>query len=334
MLEDGAFLGKSSLKGSPVRKFPPEYVIKSPPHVTNCKDDSEEPNHKMECSAENAVGKTSLSFVKSASQSLNYGPYMGNSQPVGTTDNTMGPWCFHQSPGPQWLVPVMSPSEGLVYKPMPYPGPELMGTVSGGYGPFGSAPMTCNFMNSAYGIPSPHHQGIGVLPGSSPVGHMYFPPYGMPVINPAMSVSTVEQVNPFVGPVPQSQTEPVSGGGVNSSMEQQSSCNVPTQKNASVPQGRKFHASKSSDLQGSTDISPAERVKGVVVHNSVEGPDPHPPFPVAPVVLEGATQSQDAIANQPTRAIKVVPHNRRSATESAARIFRFIQEERKQYDSV
>jgi EARLY FLOWERING 3 protein len=30
--------------------------------------------------------------------------------------------------------------------------------------------------------------------------------------------------------------------------------------------------------------------------------------------------------------IKVVPHNRRSATESAARIFQSIQEERKQYD--
>jgi EARLY FLOWERING 3 protein len=35
---------------------------------------------------------------------------------------------------------------------------------------------------------------------------------------------------------------------------------------------------------------------------------------------------------QQARVIKVVPHNRRSATESAARIFQSIQEERKQYD--
>ncbi|XP_022714527.1 uncharacterized protein LOC111274157 [Durio zibethinus] len=35
---------------------------------------------------------------------------------------------------------------------------------------------------------------------------------------------------------------------------------------------------------------------------------------------------------QRTRVIKVVPHNPRLATESAARIFRSIQEERKQYD--
>lgn len=32
-----------------------------------------------------------------------------------------GPWCFPPPPGNQWLIPVRSPSEGLVYKP--YPGP-------------------------------------------------------------------------------------------------------------------------------------------------------------------------------------------------------------------
>ena len=37
---------------------------------------------------------------------------------------------------------------------------------------------------------------------------------------------------------------------------------------------------------------------------------------------------------QQTQVIKVVPHNRKSATESAARIFQSIQEERKQHDLV
>ncbi|PKI72512.1 hypothetical protein CRG98_007115 [Punica granatum] len=38
------------------------------------------------------------------------------------------------------------------------------------------------------------------------------------------------------------------------------------------------------------------------------------------------------VSQQPTRAIKVVPHNRRSATKSAARIFRSIQEERRLHE--
>jgi EARLY FLOWERING 3 protein len=337
LLENGAFLGKSSLKGSPAKKLPSNYVVKPPAHVPKRKDDSEKPNHKMECSAENAVGKTSLSAVKNGSQPSNYGPYVGNSQPAPVaTDSKMGPWYFNQSPGHQWLIPVMSPSEGLVYKPYPGPGgPGFMGTACGGYGPFSPAPLTGNFMNPAYGVvPSPHHQGIGVVPGTTPVDHTYYPPYGMQVMNPSMSGS-VQQVNQFAGPGSHGQSGQsgqLSGGGTNPILQHQSSCNVPNQRSGAVSQAVKFQASKDSEFQGSTASSPSERTQGVDTdHHTADGRDVLSLFPMAAVVPEAAPQPRET--DQPTRVIKVVPHNPRSATESAARIFQSIQEERKQYDS-
>lgn len=323
MLEDSAFLGKPSLKGPSTKKLPPEYVVKPLPLIVNRKDDSEKPNHKMECYAENAVVKTSLSSVKNSSQPSHYGGYFGNPLPAPVTgDNKMGPWCFHQSPGHQWLVPVMSPSEGLVYKP--YPGPGFMGTVCGGYGPFSSTPVSGNFMNPAYGVAASHHQGIA---GTPPVGHTYFPPYGVPVANPTMPTSAVEQTNCNPGPGLQNQNGQISGAGANFNMQQQASCNVPTQKN--VSQGMRFKASKGSELQGSTASSPGERVQGVGKRLNAEGRDALELFPSVPVVQKEASQPHGI--DLPSRVIKVVPHNPRSATESAARIFQSIQEERKQY---
>lgn len=324
MLEDGAFLGKSSLKGSLSKKLPSQYVVKPLPQIVNRKNDSEKTSHKMECSAENAVVKTSLSSVKNGSQPSNYGQYFENPQPAPvTTDNKMGPWCFHQSPGQQWLVPVMSPSEGLVYKP--YPGPGFMGGVCG---PFNSTPVSGNFMSSVYGVPASYHQGMGVLPDTSPVGPTYFPPYGMPVVNPAMSGSAVEQMNEFPGPGSHNQNGQLSEAGANFNMQQQTSCNVPTQKN--VSQHMRFQASEGSELQGSTASSPRERA--VERHSNAERRDNLQLFPTAPPAQEGASQPHGT--DLPTRVIRVVPHNPRSATESAARIFQSIQKERKQFDSV
>ncbi|XP_059454927.1 protein EARLY FLOWERING 3-like [Corylus avellana] len=332
LLEDGTFLGKASLTVTPAKKLPLKYVLKPPSHIVKGKDNSENPNHKMEFSAENAVGKTCLSSVKNGSQPSNYGPYPGHLQPATmATGNNMGPWSFHQSPGHQWLIPVVSPSEGLIYKP--YPGPGYMGTVCGGAGPFSPAPLTGNFMNPAYGVPaSPHHQGIGNLPGTTPLGHSYLPLYGMPVMNPAMSGSVVEQVSQFTGTVAHDQSQ-FSGGRTNSNTPHPSSCNVPNQKHGAISQVAKFQASKDSELQGSTASSPCERSRGVGTGYSSEGRDALPLFPRDPVVPEAASQPRET-ADRPTRVIKVVPHNPRSATESAARIFQSIQEERKQHDSV
>ncbi|EOY29846.1 Hydroxyproline-rich glycoprotein family protein, putative [Theobroma cacao] len=330
LLEDTAYLSKPSFQGSPAKKLPPEFIVKPLPH-TKCKDDTEKPSHKMECSAENAVGRTSLSSVKNGSQPSNYGPFLGNPPPAPVNgDNKMNPWCFHQMPGHQWLVPVMSPSEGLIYKP--YTGPGFMGSICGGCGPFGQTPMTGNFMTSAYGVAAPPHQGIGVLPGAPPVGHSYFPPYGMPVMNPAVSGSAVEQMNQFAGPGSYAHNGQFSGGGANFNMQHQNSCNLPSEKNGAISHVMKFQASKDTELQGSTASSPGERVQRDGTRSAAEGKNALPLFRTAPTILEGAPQPHDS--EQTTRVIRVVPHNPRSATESAARIFQSIQEERKQYDSV
>ncbi|KAK0570518.1 hypothetical protein LWI29_002591 [Acer saccharum] len=333
LLEDSAYLGKASLKASPTKKFTSEYVVKPLPHIVKRKDDSEKPKHNLECSAENAVGKTSLSSVKNGSQPSNYGSYLANPPAASAaSDSRMAPWYFHQSPGHQWLVPIMSPSEGLIYKP--YPGPGFMGgACGGGCGPFGPTPMTGNFMHPAYGMPTPHtHQDYGVMPDSHPVGHSYFPPYGMPVMNQSVSGSAAEQKNQSAGPGSLGQNGHLSDGGANFNMQHESSCNVPPQKNGAVPQAMQFQASKDMDVQGSTASSPSERLQLNETGATAEGQDAQPLYSMASVPPEGAPQAQDT--EQPTRVIRVVPHNPRSATESVARIFRSIQEERKQYDSI
>lgn len=332
MVDESAYLGKPSLKSSPAKKLPLEYVVKPPPNMVMHKDDYERASHQLECSAENAVGKTHLPSVKNGNPPSNYGPYIGNPPPApAPTDSKMGPWCYPQPPGHQWLVPVMSPSEGLVYKP--YPGPGFMSTVCGGCGPMGPAPMTGSFINPAYGVPSSHHhQGIGVHPGTPPIGHGYFPPYGMSVMNhPTISGSAVEQMNRFAGHGSLSQSGQLSGGGASFNMQHQNSCNVPTPKRA-IPQGVKFPMSKDSEFQGSTASSPSEREQQVGTGDTAEGRDPLPLFPMAPAAIP-AGDPQPNGTDQPTRVIRVVPHNPRSATESAARIFQSIQDERKQLDS-
>ncbi|KAL6980075.1 Protein EARLY FLOWERING [Sarracenia purpurea var. burkii] len=343
LLEDSAYMG-SPLKVTPTKNLPLEYIVKPSPHLLKHKDDSKNPNHKHECSAENAVGKTSLSSVQNVSQPSNYSPFSGKplSAPV-ITDAQYNP-CFHQPPGHQWLVPVMSPSEGLIYKP--YPGHGFLGPVGpvcGGCGPPGSNPMMGGFINPGYGVPASHHPYPGI--GVPPVGHSYFPPYGMPVFNPLIAGLSGEQANSFSG---LGQPGQLLGGGVNFNVQQQSSCNLPpTQKHASIPKQQNSSnlptekkgrlvpnvvkpqvGSKENEMQGSTASSPGERAPGFgVVGPATEGRNPLPLFPISP---EGDSQLHDA--DQPARVIKVVPHNARSATESAARIFQSIQDERKQYD--
>ncbi|KAL5558745.1 hypothetical protein UlMin_034956 [Ulmus minor] len=335
LLEESAFLGKSSLKASTAKKLMPEFVLK-PVAVASCKDDSEKANNKMEHSAENGIAKTSFSSVKQGSQSYNYGQFVGNPPPaMMPTENNMGPWGFPQQPGHQWLIPVMSPSEGLIYKP--YLGPQATGSACGGYGSFGSTPVAGSFSNSSYGMPTSHHHhhhhhhhGMGGFPGNPLAGNAYFPPYGMP--GPNISGSDVEQPNQLPGPGSHSQPVQPPGGGVNSNTEQQSSCNGSTQNKGAVSQPRNSQT-KGSELQGSTASSPGERAKGIGNSqtkglNADKGRDPLPLSTAA----EGASQSHET--GKSARVIRVVPHNARSATESAARIFRSIQEERKQFDSI
>ncbi|KAE8669080.1 Detected protein of unknown function [Hibiscus syriacus] len=323
LLEGVAYLGKPSLNDSSAKKLPPELIVKPLPQNKR-KDDTEKLSRKMECSAENVVGWTSLSSVKNGSQPSNYGPFLGN-PPLSAAngDNKMNPWCFNQMLEQQWLVPVMSPSEGLIYKPYPVPG-LLMGSVCGGCGPYGQTPMIGNFMASAYGGQAPPHQGHGILPGAPLSGHSYFPPYGMPVMNPALSGSAMEQMNQFSVPGSHAPSGQVSASGANFYVQHQNSCNMPSKNNT------KFQASKDTEQERCTASSPGERAEKNRTGSTAEGKNAPPLLPTGQAIQDGALQPRDT--DRRTRVIRVVPHNPRSATESVARIFQSIQRERKLCD--
>ncbi|KAJ1442761.1 protein EARLY FLOWERING 3-like [Sesbania bispinosa] len=314
LLEDGAFIGKIPLKRSTPKNLSLEVVVEPQPQNLKRKDDSEKVNHKMECSAENAVGKTSFLSQNNGNHLSNYNPFSGNP---------------HQAPGHQLLIPFMSPTEGLVYKP--YPGPGFTGAMYGGCGPYGQGPLDGTFMNPSYVVPA-FHQMIGVSPFIPPGSHAYFPPHGVPATNQSASGSAVEQVNQFSAQGSHGQNGHSSVEGANFNTHKQSSCNLPVKRNGAILHATKFQASKESELQGITVSSPSEMAQGIRTRKIAEARDAHSPSHMVPLVSEGVLKSLET--RQQTQVIKVVPHNRRSATESAARIFKSIQEERKQYDFV
>ncbi|KAL3498539.1 hypothetical protein ACH5RR_041271 [Cinchona calisaya] len=328
LLEGSTYLGKP-IKGSSPKKLPIEYIVKAIPNVPKQENDLEKPNHTIECSAENTVGKASLSSVQNGSQLPSYRPLSGNSPATAaTSDHTSGSWRFHQPQGHQWLIPVLSPSEGLVYKP--YPGPGFMAPGCGGCGPPGSTPMMGNFLTPTYGIPAPHHyQGMGVSPFAAPAGPQgYFHPYGMPFLNQGITGSVGDQMNHFAASGLHGQPPRLGA------IQHQNSSNVPSHKSGTIPDVMHLHASRESELQISTASSPSERVPVSGRGNPPEQSNVLPLFPTIPVVdaLSSHTQPQDV--EHPAHVIKVVPHNGRLATESVARIFQSIQDERKHYDSV
>lgn len=301
------------VKDSSAKRLPQDSIVRDGHNVSKQRKDFVKPNISMECSAENTVGKASVSSVQNNSQPSSYGPFSGYTI---TNDSTMGPWSFNQPSGHQWLIPVMTPSEGLVYKP--YPGPGVTSSIYGGYGLPGSTP--------SYGIPAPPPQYQGIrMPFAPPAGHTYFPSYGMPVMNPTISSSAVDQSSQFVAQGLQSQ---LSGGGANFYIQRQNSSNMPSNKNETVPDG-KSHSPIDAEMQASTASSPSGTANKIIVDDARERRNVLPLFPTSPATKNPDVSSQ----SQAPRVIKVVPRNARSATESAARIFQSIQEERKQYDS-
>ncbi|TMW94927.1 hypothetical protein EJD97_009599 [Solanum chilense] len=315
------------VKDSSTKRLLLEYIPRDGHNVSKQKKDFEKPNISMECSAENTVGKGSFSSVQNNSQSASYSLFSGH--PI-TNDSTMGgPWSFNQPSGHQWLIPVMTPSEGLVYKP--YLGPGVTSSICGGYGPPGSTPIIGNHSAPSYGIPASHHQYQGVrMPFTPPAGHNYFPSYGIPATNPAISSSAVDQSSLFVAQGLQGQ---LSGGGANFSVQRQNSSNMPSNNNGTSPEV-KSHPCRDAEMQASTASSPSGTANKITVDNATERRNVLPLFPTSPATKNLDISSQPQLPSHHARVIKVVPRNARSATESAARIFQSIQEERKQYDSV
>ncbi|KAG1335375.1 protein HEADING DATE 3B [Cocos nucifera] len=310
----------NSMLELPTKNLPAESNIELQP-LTELKDNIQEQNQNTKCPTEKKGVHPSPSpdggLSKKLDQLPSNEPCSGKPPAVAVApDNRPGPWCF-QPPANQWLVPVMSPTEGLIYKPYSGFCPPSAGFVAPTYG--GCGPMQLqvvgDFMNQAYVVPATQQQLNMGTPFRSPgVALNHFPaPYGLPVVNPMIPTSVVEQVSPMTRPMEQTE------------QHSQSSCNMLNLKNETFGGcSWKLNAYKDRELQGSTASSPCERVQG-------EGRDALG-HPVAPPT-EGSRQLlQSNESDHQTHVIKVVPHNASSATESAARIFRSIQEERQQLD--
>ncbi|KAG6389415.1 hypothetical protein SASPL_150883 [Salvia splendens] len=113
---------------------------KKQPLDWNEKGNSDNPRHKKERSAENSLEKVPFSAAQNEK-------------------------------GHQWLIPVMSPSEALVYKPYPAPGFPGQGCASG------PNPVPGGFLPPAFGLPTAMPQY------PFPSLHPYFP-YGKPMMSP------------------------------------------------------------------------------------------------------------------------------------------------------
>ncbi|KAJ4897723.1 hydroxyproline-rich glycoprotein family protein [Raphanus sativus] len=173
-------------------------------------------------------------------------------------------------PGNQWLVPVMSPSEGLVYKP--YTGP-------------------CPPPSSAFMVPFCGQDSLNTTTFRFPVS---------------------TQLSNNYCPSPNART--------NSFGQLEGWSNTSSHMTQAIPFSlKKSQESNDSDVHGSTASSPPEKHKLDVL----------PLFPTEPTHHTDEYQQKQ----QPMgRAIKAIPHNSTSASESAARIFRSIQEERRDSD--
>ncbi|XP_073110823.1 protein HEADING DATE 3B isoform X2 [Elaeis guineensis] len=310
----------NSMLELPTKNLPAESNVELQP-LTEQKDNVQEQNQNIKCPTEKRGVHPSPSpdggLSKELDQLPSSEPCSGKPPAVPVApDNSPGPWCF-QPPANQWLVPVMSPTEGLIYKPYSGfcpPSAGFMAPIYGGCGPM-QLQVGGDFMNQAYGVPATHQQLNMGTPFRSPgVALNYFPaPYGLPVVNPVIPTSVVEQVSPLTRPMEQTE------------QHSQSSCNMLNLKNEAFGGcSWKLNASKDCELQGSTASSPCERVQG-------EGRDALD-HPVAPLTKRSRQLLRSNESDYQTHVIKVVPHNASSATESAARIFRSIQEERRQLD--
>uniref|UniRef100_A0A0A9D1I9 Uncharacterized protein n=1 Tax=Arundo donax TaxID=35708 RepID=A0A0A9D1I9_ARUDO len=210
-------------------------------------------------------------------------------------DNKQNNWCLNP-PQNQWLIPVMSPSEGLVYKP--YTG--LSAPVGSLLAPFYANCTPLRRPSTTYGVPMPH-QAQHMAPAMS-MNYNCFPPFSLPA-------AALEQGSHAAVSQP------------NGHVEQQShiSCNM------SHPSGIwRFHASRDSEPQGSSASSSCDRLQG-------DGSGPVSFFPAASV-QNAQPQPSSGSRDKQSHVIRVVPHNGRTASESAARIFRSIQMERQQSD--
>ncbi|XP_047964118.1 protein EARLY FLOWERING 3-like isoform X1 [Salvia hispanica] len=163
-------------------------------------------------------------------------------------DPKLAPWCLPVPTGNQWLVPVRSPSEGLIYKP--YPGPcfptvRFMAPVYGNCPPVSLGSLG----GAAYGgIPPPNEERNEGFCRTEP-SQSYLQPYPMPL---AGEIDKSLSSNLFVPP-------PIP-------------CKVSSQSVVVSECGGNLHRSNGSEMQGCTETSDSKRLEG----------DALPLFPTTP----------------------------------------------------
>ncbi|KAL9227265.1 hypothetical protein vseg_002977 [Gypsophila vaccaria] len=301
LLEASAFVGQVSLK-PPAMKNSSEYVVKVLPLTDIRKDATHRTTDEVEGTAENAVPKAPAPVPSQHHpiQPTDYTSFSSNTAlpPPGSMDPKMNPWGFHQLSAHQWLVPVMTASEGLVYKP--YPAPGFAGPVCGGCGPPG------NIMNPSY------QQGMGMPPGIHFGGQGYFPPYGMPMMNMSSCVSgsTGDRFTQFAGNLYNQSGQP---------------------EEASLNHGgehKRPRDPKQGERHGSTASCPSDRAPRTETLPLSEQQDANHHF-APPPTTEASMDSPPR--EKQARVIRAVPH--RSTSDSAARIFQSIQQERQLHES-
>ncbi|CAA0824253.1 Protein EARLY FLOWERING 3 [Striga hermonthica] len=181
LIEDSAYVIKPA-KPLPTKKRSLDNTLKSNQNEPIQKTEHEKAAHKNECSAENILEK------KSSSQN----------RPLTNSSHSITKPCLNQAQGHHWLIPVMSPSEGLVYKP--YPGPGFAGQPCNLPG---ASAMVSNFLGPPYGVPPLPQYHFSPFP--------HFGYYGMPVMN-AGTGPHVPAYDPGVQPGAGQSNGPVSEG--------------------------------------------------------------------------------------------------------------------------
>ncbi|KAE8734217.1 Detected protein of unknown function [Hibiscus syriacus] len=222
-----------------------------------------------------------------------YGPYSGKaSSTPRASDSGPSPWCVSPLRS-LWLVPIMSPLEGLVYKPFTGPSPLTAGLFTPVYGssdPLNLAVGSLEFPNMANRVAASQQHEIGILQTDPPKCPSNFPHYGQ--LEHMSQVTTVQSKANFT-------------------IAQPGSCNMSSQPSEALS----YRATEPPPASSNETSSHRERVKV----------DALPLFPTKPIMPSSNHEER-------TPAIKVIPYSRTSATESAACIFRCIQEERKQHE--
>ncbi|KAM7255704.1 hypothetical protein ACFE04_008602 [Oxalis oulophora] len=275
------FLGKSSLQSFLMKKSASDYIGELPAPI-KLEDLSQKSN-------DNAVPK--LLLPPQLTNNSTSKEFVTNPQ---SYDPKPSPWCLMPSRN-QWLVPVMSPSEGLIYKPYNGPCPPPAGLASSVYQT--SAPTGGDFLSSGYGVPSSHKQNTRIFPSTSSWSQTYSP--------------NSDQASMFPGT--RSRDNQISIGDVEFTRPIQNLGNRLNQINRTS--SCYFGQIPENEVLGNTTTICSQRAAG----------DELQLFPTEPTTNQNAETNKQASS----QVIKAVPRNPMSASESTARIFRSIQEQRK-----